>query len=57
MVPPDRKAPAFYRITGVPAPSPHQTALMALAAFLDRVALRLRAPSRRARTGEPQRRR
>jgi hypothetical protein len=56
MVPPDRKAPAFYRITGVPAPAPHEAALMALSAFFDRVALRLRGPGRR-RQGEPQRRR
>jgi len=57
MVPPDRKAQAFYRITGVPAPAPHEAALMALAAFFDRVSTRLARRSRRARAGEPQRRR
>jgi hypothetical protein len=57
MVPPDRKAQAFYRITRVPAPAPHEAALLALAAFFDRVSARLTTRTRRTRAGEPQRRR
>jgi hypothetical protein len=49
----DRASLAFYSLTRVPAPMPHQAALEALSLFLEGVAMRLAPAPRRARSARP----